>query len=135
MSTVTKKSSRITLSGIRNELDEQKKFNAYILAHLENIYNKLGDTVESVETIDYESYDELETEINKKASELSVLDIGCGSGILSIAAMLLGAENAVAIDVEENAVKIAKEIEDKAKEEADKIAEQLKAAGAEVEVK
>lgn len=38
-----------------------------------------------------------------------VLDLGCGSGILSIAAMLLGAENAVAIDVEENAVKVAKE--------------------------
>lgn len=38
-----------------------------------------------------------------------VLDLGCGSGILSIAAMLLGAESSVAIDVEENAVKIAKE--------------------------
>ncbi len=38
-----------------------------------------------------------------------VLDLGCGSGILSIAAMLLGADSAVAVDVEENAVKIAKE--------------------------
>ena len=38
-----------------------------------------------------------------------VLDLGCGSGILSIAAMLLGAESAVAVDVEENAVKIAVE--------------------------
>lgn len=39
----------------------------------------------------------------------SLLDMGCGSGILSIAGVLLGAENAVAVDIEENAVKTAKE--------------------------
>ena len=38
-----------------------------------------------------------------------VLDLGCGSGILSIAALLLGAKEVTAIDIEENAVKIAKE--------------------------
>lgn len=38
-----------------------------------------------------------------------VLDMGCGSGILSIGAILLGAENAVAVDIEENAVATAKE--------------------------
>lgn len=38
-----------------------------------------------------------------------VLDIGCGSGILSIGAMLLGAENAVAIDIEQNAAESAAE--------------------------
>ena len=38
-----------------------------------------------------------------------ILDLGCGSGILSIAALLLGAESAVAVDVEENAVKTAAE--------------------------
>lgn len=38
-----------------------------------------------------------------------ILDLGCGSGILSIAAMLLGADSAVAVDVEENAVKVAAE--------------------------
>ncbi len=38
-----------------------------------------------------------------------VLDIGCGSGILSIAAMLLGADSAVAVDIEENAVVTARE--------------------------
>lgn len=32
-----------------------------------------------------------------------ILDMGCGSGILSIGAMLLGADNAVAVDIEENA--------------------------------
>ena len=38
-----------------------------------------------------------------------ILDLGCGSGILSIAAILLGAENAVAVDIEENAAATAKE--------------------------
>ncbi len=36
-----------------------------------------------------------------------LLDLGCGSGILSIAAMLLGADSANAVDIEENAAKIA----------------------------
>ena len=35
--------------------------------------------------------------------------MGCGSGILSIGAMLLGAESAVAVDIEENAAATAKE--------------------------
>ena len=38
-----------------------------------------------------------------------ILDMGCGSGILSIAAILLGAENAVAVDIDENAAATAKE--------------------------
>ena len=38
-----------------------------------------------------------------------VLDIGCGSGILSIGAMLLGAKDAVAIDIEQNAAESATE--------------------------
>ena len=38
-----------------------------------------------------------------------ILDLGCGSGILSIAALLHGAENAVAGDIEENAAATAKE--------------------------
>lgn len=37
----------------------------------------------------------------------SVLDLGCGSGILSIIALLLGAENAVAIDIDSNAIDVA----------------------------
>lgn len=36
-----------------------------------------------------------------------VLDMGCGSGILSIAASILGANEVTAVDIEENAVKIA----------------------------
>lgn len=38
-----------------------------------------------------------------------VLDLGCGSGILSIAALLLGAEEARACDIDEKAVDIAYE--------------------------
>ncbi len=39
----------------------------------------------------------------------SVLDVGCGSGILSIAALGLGAGHATAIDIDEAAVKVAAE--------------------------
>ena len=38
-----------------------------------------------------------------------VLDVGCGSGILSIGAMLLGAKSAAAVDIEENSAATAKE--------------------------
>ncbi len=36
-----------------------------------------------------------------------VLDLGCGSGILSIASILLGAESAYAVDIDPNSVRIA----------------------------
>lgn len=36
-----------------------------------------------------------------------ILDVGCGSGILSIAALRLGAESSVAIDIEADAVAVA----------------------------
>lgn len=39
----------------------------------------------------------------------SILDVGCGSGILSIAALKLGARHATAIDIDETAVKVAAE--------------------------
>ncbi len=38
-----------------------------------------------------------------------LLDLGCGSGILSIAAILLGADSAFAVDIDANSVKIAAE--------------------------
>ena len=38
-----------------------------------------------------------------------VLDVGCGSGILSIAALLLGAQSAVGVDIDALAVKMAVE--------------------------
>ena len=40
---------------------------------------------------------------------MRVLDLGCGSGILSVAALLLGAERAFACDIDEKAVDIAYE--------------------------
>lgn len=39
----------------------------------------------------------------------SVLDVGCGSGILGIATLLLGAKNAVGVDIDATAVRTAKE--------------------------
>lgn len=40
---------------------------------------------------------------------MNVLDLGCGSGILSQVALLLGAESATAVDIDPNAAKIAGE--------------------------
>lgn len=39
----------------------------------------------------------------------SVLDVGCGSGILSVGALLLGAANATGVDIDQLAVKTARE--------------------------
>ena len=41
-------------------------------------------------------------------NEAKVLDIGCGSGILSIVSLLLGSKNAVACDIDPGAAKCAK---------------------------
>ena len=52
---------------------------------------------------------------------LKVFDIGCGSGILAIAAAKLGANDVLAVDLDEVAVKVSKEnielnkVEDKVK--------------------
>ncbi len=40
---------------------------------------------------------------------MDVLDVGCGSGILSVAALLLGANSAVGVDIDALAVKTAVE--------------------------
>lgn len=42
-------------------------------------------------------------------NDKKVLDLGCGSGILSIASLLLGASNVDAVDIDPNAVKVSKE--------------------------
>lgn len=39
--------------------------------------------------------------------DCKVLDMGCGSGILSIAAVLLGAKDVTAVDIDQNSVEIA----------------------------
>lgn len=48
----------------------------------------------------------LQNYINEKST---VLDIGCGSGILAIAGLLLGAKTAVGVDIDAQSVKTAKE--------------------------
>jgi len=42
-------------------------------------------------------------------NESTVLDIGCGSGILAVAALLLGAKSATGVDIDKLAVKTARE--------------------------
>ncbi|MCI8554389.1 MAG: 50S ribosomal protein L11 methyltransferase [Clostridiales bacterium] len=51
----------------------------------------------------------LETLEEQVRPGLSLLDVGCGSGILSIAALLLGAGRAVGVDIDPLAVKTAAE--------------------------
>ncbi|ADZ83846.1 50S ribosomal protein L11 methyltransferase [Cellulosilyticum lentocellum] len=41
--------------------------------------------------------------------DAKVLDMGCGSGILSIATLLLGAQHVTAVDIDQNSVDIAKD--------------------------
>lgn len=47
--------------------------------------------------------------VNYVAEGSKMLDIGCGSGILSIASVLLGAKTAVGVDIDAQSVKTAKE--------------------------
>lgn len=51
----------------------------------------------------------LETLEKYISTDSTVLDIGCGSGILSIACLLLGAKNAFGVDIDKLAVKTATE--------------------------
>jgi len=43
----------------------------------------------------------------RRPSEVNVIDIGCGSGILAIAALKLGAERALGVDIDAEAVRAA----------------------------
>lgn len=49
----------------------------------------------------------LEKYLGDDPSSMKVLDVGCGSGILSIAAALMGCEKVLGIDIDEDAVRVA----------------------------
>ena len=51
----------------------------------------------------------LDRYVQKDSTFLDVFDVGCGSGILSIAALKLGAGRAFGVDVDSKAIEIAKE--------------------------
>lgn len=51
----------------------------------------------------------VEKYMSKLCGKAEVLDMGCGSGILGIAASLLGAEFITAVDIDENSARIAAE--------------------------
>ena len=48
-------------------------------------------------------------EAKKGANRIRVLDVGCGTGILAIAAALLGADECLGIDIDPDAVRVSKE--------------------------
>ena len=55
-----------------------------------------------------------ESEIRKYMKEGDkVLDLGCGSGILGIGSIKLGASTITSVDIDEQAVKVAKEAVEK----------------------
>lgn len=51
----------------------------------------------------------LDTHVNSRSGHRSVLDYGCGSGILAIAAILLGAEHADCVDIDAQALQASLE--------------------------
>lgn len=51
----------------------------------------------------------LDTHVNPRSGHRSVLDYGCGSGILAIAAILLGAEHADCVDIDTQALQASLE--------------------------
>lgn len=53
--------------------------------------------------------EKLEDVIPDGSKNIKILDMGCGSGILGIASLLLGADFVNAVDIDENSARIAKE--------------------------
>lgn len=48
-------------------------------------------------------------EHEKELANVTVLDIGCGSGVLALIAIVLGAKNAVAVDIDAESIEVTKE--------------------------
>lgn len=53
--------------------------------------------------------EEIEKILPSLNGKIEMLDMGCGSGILGIAALKMGVDNIVAVDIDENSARIAKE--------------------------
>lgn len=53
--------------------------------------------------------EEIEKILPSLDGKVQMLDMGCGSGILGIAALKMGVDNVVAVDIDENSARIAKE--------------------------
>ncbi len=51
----------------------------------------------------------LETCYSGKTSGSEVIDVGCGSGILAVAALKLGAPRALGVDIDDEAIRVARE--------------------------
>ena len=47
--------------------------------------------------------------LDEKSPQSSVIDVGCGSGILSVAAIKLGAAHALGVDIDSRAVEVSRE--------------------------
>lgn len=56
---------------------------------------------------------ELDPHLPKNDARITMIDVGCGSGILSIAALKLGAQTALGVDIDIESVKNARENADK----------------------
>ncbi len=53
--------------------------------------------------------EKIEEHLPEKPENVRMLDMGCGSGILGIAALLLGVRYVTAVDIDENSARIARE--------------------------
>ena len=81
-------------------MDDKQKSKTYFNQHSKTFVNRNG----------YWSYDYHTTsKILQGRNVKNLLDIGCGSGILSIISLILGAEHATAVDIDENCVHVAYE--------------------------
>ena len=84
--------------------------------HIEQLWNKMATAYDAFssgknayrDTIEWPCIQSMLPDITGK----SVIDLGCGSGILSIASLLLEAKEADAVDIDPNAINIAYENSD-----------------------
>lgn len=110
--------SRMVLGRRRDALYSNGKLrNVMRKKHLEIILSKLAphprpELKWEAYTLDAESAAKITYiagRVNDDIHMKSVVDLGCGTGILTISASLLGAKFAVGVDIDRNAIKVARE--------------------------